>query len=155
MLTIADIGFEAPRALLARYGLVLIQVEDSLAIPGSFWGECEAGVIGHCVYARFDTPVHSLLHEASHLMVIPEEKRSNIHTDASDSVAEEDAVCILQALLGDELTGVGRERVWTDMDTWGYTFRLGSAKAYFENDANEAFAFLLARRLINTSHQLI
>ena len=155
MLTIADIGFEAPRALLARYGLVLIQVEDSLAIPGSFWGECEAGVIGHCVYARFDTPVHSLLHEASHLMVIPEEKRSNIHTDASDSVAEEDAVCILQALLGDELTGVGRERIWTDMDTWGYTFRLGSAKAYFENDANEAFAFLLARRLINTSHQLI
>ena len=155
MLTIADIGFETPRALLARFGLVLIQVEDSLAIPGSFWGECEAGVIGHCVYARFDTPVHSLLHEASHLMVIPEEKRSNIHTDASDSVAEEDAVCILQALLGDELTGVGRERVWTDMDTWGYTFRLGSAKAYFENDANEAFAFLLARRLINTSHQLI
>ena len=155
MLTIADIGFDAPRALLARFGLVLIQVEDSLAIPGSFWGECEAGVIGHCVYARFDTPVHSLLHEASHLMVIPAEKRSNIHTDASDSVAEEDAVCILQALLGDQLTGVGRERVWTDMDTWGYTFRLGSAKAYFENDANEAFAFLLARRLINTSHQLI
>ena len=155
MLTIADIGFDAPRALLARFGLVLIQVEDSLAIPGSFWGECEAGVIGHCVYARFDTPVHSLLHEASHLMVIPAEKRSNIHTDASDSVAEEDAVCILQALLGDQLTGVGRERVWTDMDTWGYTFRLGSAKAYFENDANEAFAFLLVRRLINTSHQLI
>ena len=155
MLTIADIGFEAPRALLARYDLVLIQVEDSLAIPGSFWGECEAGVIGHCVYARFDTPVHSLLHEASHLIVMPEEKRSNIHTDASDSVAEEDAVCILQALLGDELAGVGRERIWADMDTWGYTFRLGSAKAYFENDANEAFAFLLVRRLINTSHQLI
>ena len=155
MLTIADIGFEAPRALLARYGLVLIQVEDSLAIPGSFWGECEAGVIGHCVYARFDTPVHSLLHEASHLIVMPEEKRLNIHTDASDSVAEEDAVCILQVLLGDELAGVGRERIWTDMDTWGYTFRLGSAKAYFENDANEAFAFLLMRRLINTSHQLI
>ena len=155
MLTIADIGFEAPRALLARYDLVLIQVEDSLAIPGSFWGECEAGVIGHCVYARFDTPVHSLLHEASHLIVMPEEKRSNIHTDASDSVAEEDAVCILQALLGDELAGVGRERIWADMDTWGYTFRLGSAKAYFENDANEAFEFLLVRRLINTSHQLI
>ena len=86
---------------------------------------------------------------------MPEEKRSNIHTDASDSVAEEDAVCILQALLADKLTGVGRERIWTDMDTWGYTFRLGSAKAYFENDANEAFAFLLVRRLINTSHQLI
>ena len=155
MLTIADIGFEAPRALLARYDLVLIQVEDSLAIPGSFWGECEAGVIGHCVYARLDTPVHSLLHEASHLIVLPVEKRTDVHTDATDSFAEEDAVCILQALLGDELAGVGRERIWADMDTWGYTFRLGSAKAYFENDANEAFAFLLMRRLINTSHQLI
>ena len=155
MLTIADIGFEAPRALLARYDLVLIQVEDSLAIPGSFWGECEAGVIGHCVYARLDTPVHSLLHEASHLIVLPVEKRTDVHTDATDSVAEENAVCILQALLGDELAGVGRERIWADMDTWGYTFRLGSAKAYFENDANEAFAFLLMRRLINTSHQLI
>ncbi len=155
MLTLADIGFKAPRALIARYRLELVQVEDNQVIPGSFWGECEAGVIGHRVYARHDTPVHSLLHEACHLIVMPEEKRADVHTNATDSVAEEDAVCILQALLGDELAGVGRERIWADMDTWGYTFRLGSAKAYFENDANEAFAFLLAGRLINTSHQLI
>lgn len=148
MLTIADIGFEAPRALLARYSLELIQVEDSQAIPGSFWGECEAGVIGHSVYARLDTPVHSLLHEAGHLIVMPEEKRAEVHTDASDSIAEEDAVCVLQALLGDELPGVGRERIWADMDAWGYTFRLGSAKAYFENDAGDAFAFLRARGLL-------
>lgn len=155
MLTLADISFEAPRALLARYRLELIQVEDTQAIPGSFWGECEAGVIGHHVYARFDTPVHSLLHEASHLIVMPDEKRASIHTDASDSVAEEDAVCVLQALLGDELPGVGRERIWADMDTWGYTFRLGSAKAYFENDAGAAFAFLIARGLINTEQALL
>jgi len=155
MLTLADIGFETPRALLARYRLELIQVEDSQAIPGSFWGECEAGVIGHKVYARFDTPLHSLLHEASHLIVIPEEKRTSIHTDASDSVAEEDAVCVLQALLGDELPGVGRERIWADMDTWGYTFRLGSAKAYFENDAGDAFAFLVICGLINTEQALL
>ena len=155
MLTLANIGFESPRALLARYRLELIQVEDSQAIPGSFWGECEAGVIGHHVYARSDTPLHSLLHEASHLIVLPDEKRASIHTDASDSVAEEDAVCVLQALLGDELPGVGRERIWADMDTWGYTFRLGSAKAYFENDAGDAFAFLVARGLINTEQALL
>lgn len=155
MLTLADIGFEAPRALLARYRLELIHVENAQAIPGSFWGECEAGVIGHQVYARADTPVHSLLHEASHLIVMPEEKRASIHTDASDCVAEEDAVCILQALLGDELPGVGRERIWTDMDTWGYTFRLGSAKAYFEHDASDAFAFLAARGLINAEQTLL
>lgn len=155
MLTVADIGFDAPRALLARYRLELVQVEDGQAIPGSYWGESEAGVIGHTVYARNDTPLHSLLHEAGHLIVLPEEKRKQIHTDATDSVMEEDAVCVLQALLGDELAGVGRERIWADMDEWGYTFRLGSAKAYFENDAGEAFDFLVARGLINARQQLL
>lgn len=155
MLTLADIGFEAPRALLARYRLELVQVENGQAIPGSFWGECEAGVIGNSVYARFDTPIHSLLHEAGHLIVLPEHKRADIHTDATDSVAEEDAVCVLQALLGDELPGVGREQIWTDMDEWGYTFRLGSAKAYFENDADDAFVFLIARGLINHEQALL
>lgn len=154
MLTLADIGFEAPRALLARYRLELVQVENGQAIPGSFWGECEAGVIGNRVYARLDTPIHSLLHEAGHLIVLPEHKRAEIHTDATDSVAEEDAVCVLQALLGDELPGVGREKIWADMDEWGYTFRLGSAKAYFENDAEDAFAFLTTHGLINSAREL-
>ncbi len=155
MLTLEDIGFAAARTLLARYQLDLVQVENDQAIPGSFWGECEAGVIGSQVFARFDTPVHSLLHEACHLIVLPEEKRLEIHTDATDSVAEEDAVCVLQAILGDELPGVGRERIWADMDEWGYTFRLGSAKAYFENDANDSFNFLVTRGLINTKQQLL
>jgi len=154
VLTLADIGFETPRALLARYKLDLIQVENSEAIPGSFWGECEAGVIGHVVYARSDTPVHSLLHEAGHLIVLPEEKRAEVHTDATDSVAEEDAVCVLQAILGDELPGVGRERIWADMDEWGYTFRLGSAKAYFKNDAANAFQFLIDKQIITPDHRL-
>ena len=147
MLTLADLGFDAPRALLAKYGLALERVADGQPIPGSYWGECEAGVIGATVYARDDTPVHSLLHEAAHLIVLPPERRAAVHTDATDSVAEEDAVCVLQALLGDQLPGVGRERIWADMDAWGYTFRLGSARAYFEQDADEAFAFLRARGL--------
>lgn len=154
MLTLADIGFEAPRALLGRYRLELVQVENGQPIPGSFWGECEAGVIGNSVYARLDTPIHSLLHEAGHLIVLPEHKRAEIHTDATDSVAEEDAVCVLQALLGDKLPGVGREQIWADMDEWGYTFRLGSAKAYFENDAQDAFLFLTALGLINSTGKL-
>lgn len=148
MLTLADIGFEAPRTLLARHGLALERVPAGQPIPGSYWGECEAGVIGATVYARDDTPVHSLLHEAAHLIVLPPERRAAVHTDATDSVAEEDAVCVLQALLGDELPGVGRERIWADMDAWGYTFRLGSARAYFEHDACAAFAFLRERGLL-------
>ena len=155
MLTLADIGFDAPRALLKRYKLELEQVDNDQLIPGSYWGECEAGIIGHTVYARLDTPVHSLLHEACHLIVLPEEKRAAVHTDATDSIDEENAVCVLQALLADELRGVGKERIWADMDDWGYTFRLGSAKAYFENDASDAFAFLAARELINAELTLL
>ena len=147
MLTLSDIDFDAAASLLARYGLVLHRVADGEAIPGSYWGECEAGLIGHNVYARGDTPVHSMLHEAAHLIVLPPERRAQVHTDATDSIEEEDAVCVLQALLGDALPGVGRDRVLADMDGWGYTFRLGSAKAYFEADSDSAWDWLHERGL--------
>ena len=147
MLTLADINPADVAALLARHELQLQLVPDGEAIPGSYWGECEAGLIGTTVYARSDTPVHSLLHEAAHLIVLPPERRAQVHTDATDSVEEEDAVCVLQALLGDEIPGVGRDRILADMDEWGYTFRLGSARAYFEHDADAAWQWLIARGL--------
>ena len=149
MLTLADIGFEGPAALLARYGLQLARVADGEVIPGSYWGDCEAGLIGTSVHARADTPVHSLLHEAAHLIVLPPERRAAVHTDATDSIEEEDAVCVLQALLGDALPGVGRDRILADMDAWGYTFRLGTAKAYVEQDADTAWQWLAARGLVD------
>ena len=142
MLTLADIAQSDVTGLLARYGLTFAAVADGEPIPGSYWGETEAGLIGSTVYARADTPVHSLLHEAAHLIVLPPERREQVHTDATDSVEEEDAVCVLQALLGDLLPGVGRDRILADMDEWGYTFRLGSARAYFEHDAEAAWAWL-------------
>jgi hypothetical protein len=145
VLTIADIDIRAAEALLDRYGLSLETVADLAPIPGSFWGEPEAGVIAEKVYARSDTPVHSLLHEACHLIVAPIERRAQIHTDASDSQAEEDATCYLQILLGDVLPGVGRDRIMADMDTWGYTFRLGSTRAWFEQDAEDARSWLAER----------
>ena len=148
MLTLADICLDDARALLTRYGLTLALTDDAAAIPGSYWGEPEAGVIGEQVYARADTPVHSLLHEACHLIVAPAEKRIQIHTDASESQAEEDATCYLQILLGDALPGVGRTRIMADMDAWGYTFRLGSARAWFEHDAQDARDWLAERGLL-------
>ncbi|MBS0432775.1 MAG: hypothetical protein JSS21_10290 [Proteobacteria bacterium] len=148
VLRIRDIGFDACAALLARHGLQLIRVEDGAPIPGSYWGDPEAGVIGSNVHARADTPLHSLLHEACHLLVADPRRRDDIHTDASDSQIEEDATCCLQILLADALPGFGRERALADMDAWGYSFRLGSARAWFENDAEDARAFLLARRLL-------
>ena len=138
MLRLADIGFEGPARFLQSLGLELARVPDGEAIPGSFWGECEAGLVGSTVHARDDTPVHSLLHEASHLLVMPAERRAAVHTDATDSVPEEDAACYLQILLAAALDGVGSERLMADMDAWGYSFRLGSARAWFENDAEDA-----------------
>jgi hypothetical protein len=152
MLILRDIGFDTPSALLARYGLRLHRVDDGAPIPGSFWGEPEAGLIACDVFARDDTPVHSLLHEAAHLIVIPDERRASVHTNASDSVAEEDATCALQILLAGALPGVGSARLMEDMDAWGYTFRLGSARAWFEHDAEDTRAWLAQRNLIGEAH---
>ena len=147
VLSLADIGWHAPTALLQRFGLRLQPVAAGESIPGSYWGDPEAGVIADAVYARADTPVHSLLHEACHLIVLPLERRMAVHTDATDSIAEEDATCYLQIVLADELPGVGRNRLMADMDAWGYSFRLGSTAAWFAADAGEARAFLRDRGL--------
>lgn len=148
VLRLGQLGFDAPAALLARYGLTLQRVDDGVPIPGSFWGDEEAGLIGTTVYARADTPVHSLLHEAGHLIVMPPDRRLDVHTNATDSIEEEDATCYLQIVLADALPGVGRERLMADMDAWGYSFRLGSTRAWFEHDAAEAKTFLTSRGLI-------
>lgn len=154
VLLLRDIAFADVAALLARYELQLQHVADGMPIPGSYWGEPEAGVIGDTVHARSDTPVHSLLHEAAHLIVLPPERRAAVHTDATDSIEEEDAVCVLQTLLGDALPGVGAACVLADMDAWGYTFRLGSARAYVERDADAAWAWLRQRGLITARRTL-
>jgi hypothetical protein len=148
VLRLAEIERAAVVALLADYALELVDVAAGAAIPGSYWGECEAGIIGERVYARADTPIHSLLHEACHLIVLPAERRAAVHTDATDSIAEEDATCYLQILLADRLPGVGRARLMADMDAWGYSFRLGSAHAWFERDADDARAWLAERGLL-------
>jgi hypothetical protein len=155
VLCLRDIAFEDAADLLARYGLRLQRVADGADIPGSYWGDCEAGLIGGTVYVRNDTPVHSLLHETCHLVVLPPERRESVHTDATDSVEEEDAVCVLQALLADELPGIGRERLLADMDAWGYSFRLGSARTYVECDADDAWRWLQRHGLVDAGRRLL
>lgn len=148
ILCLRDIALADAASLLARHGLALEPVADEAPIPGSYWGEPEAGIIGTTVYARGDTPVHSMLHEACHLIVLPPERRAAVHTDATDSVAEEDATCYLQIVLADALPGVGSARLMADMDAWGYTYRLGSTRAWFEQDADDARQWLLERGLL-------
>jgi hypothetical protein len=149
VLRLRDIDPAAVRQLLARYALNLVQVAEDTPIPGSFWGDDEAGIIGHDVYARADTPVHSLLHEAGHLIVLAPERRALVHTDATDSVEEEDATCYLQIVLAGYLPGVGSERLMRDMDAWGYSFRLGSTQAWFEQDAENARCWLIEQHRLH------
>ena len=148
MLYLGDIDSTALAELLRLHSLNLEWVDDQLPIPGSYWGEPEAGVIGSTVFVRRDTPVHSALHEACHLIVMPYERRACVHTNATDSTAEEDAACYLQIILADVLPGVGRDRLMADMDAWGYTFRLGSTRAWFEGDAADARLWLQQHALI-------
>lgn len=147
---VGDIRFDDALALLATHDLHLHRVADGAPIPGSYWGEPEAGIIGSDVYVRDDTPVHSMLHEACHLIVLPPERRALVHTDATDSVPEEDATCYLQIVLAGQLPGVGSAQLMLDMDAWGYTYRLGSTKAWFEQDAEDARAWLVERGLLTT-----
>lgn len=134
--------------MLNAIGMTLELVPDGERIPGSFWGEPEAGLINNGLYARPDTPVHSLLHESCHFACMDPDRKAKLHTDAGGDYQEEDAVCYLQILLADQIEGYSRNQCFKDMDAWGYTFRLGSAQAWFENDAEEAYEWLKTRNLL-------
>ena len=138
----ADSDQAAIERLLSRYGLDLEQVAAGKAIPGSYWGDEEAGLLGNRLLLRPDTPVHSVLHETCHYVCMDPARRNGLDTDAGGDYDEENGVCYLQILLADEIPGFGRERMMCDMDRWGYTFRLGSARAWFEQDAADALAWL-------------
>lgn len=134
--------------LLERFGLRLAVVENDQEIPASFWGDSEAGVRGRTVFVRGDTPVHSFLHETCHLVCMDEARRQSLERDAGGSDLEESAVCYLQILLADELPGIGRKRLMQDMDSWGYSFRLGSTAAWFASDADDAQDWLIRHGLV-------
>lgn len=135
--------------LLDRYGLALHLVAPEEIIPGSYWGEREAGLIGAKIFARLDTPLHSVLHESAHFICMTPERRAGLDTDAGGDDAEESAVCYLQLLLADLLPNVDRERICGDMDEWGYSFRLGSTAAWFAGDAEDARGWLIRHGLID------
>jgi hypothetical protein len=140
--------------LLDRYGLDLVLTAPEELILGSYWGESEAGLKGNHLYARLDTPLHSILHEASHYICMTPERRAELDRDAGGDDLEEAAVCYLQVLLGGELAGVGRERLCADMDAWGYSFRLGTTHAWFSGDAEDARAWLLQHGVIDDTGRM-
>jgi hypothetical protein len=149
VLRLQNIDAEPLKELLARFGLKLHFCPASEPIPGSYWGAEEAGLKADGLYARADTPLHSILHETSHFICMDSGRRQNLDTDAGSDEAEENAVCYLQILLAGELASLGRERMFADMDSWGYSFRLGSSRAWFEQDAADALAWLIGHGLVD------
>jgi hypothetical protein len=137
--------------LLTRYLLEAVTVEPDQTIPGSYWGESEAGLIGNRIYFRSDTPLHSVLHEACHFICMDDSRRTQLERDAGGDYDEENAVCYLQILLAGEIAGMNSQQMCSDMDAWGYTFRLGSACRWFERDAEDARQWLVAHRIIDES----
>lgn len=148
VLRVRDLAPDAIPHMLARFGLRGVRIADGDTIPGSYWGDSEAGLVLDAVYWRADTPIHSVLHEASHAICMDSQRRAGLDRDAGGDFDEENAVCYLQIVLADELAGVGRQRMCSDMDTWGYTFRLGSAFAWFSEDAEDARQWLLSHGLL-------
>ena len=137
-------------ALLSRYSLKLKHIPSETAIPGSFWGDEEAGLIGNTLSVRSDTPIHSCLHESCHFICMSEDRRKQLHTNAGGTSDEENAVCFLQIILSDQAGLPGRFQAFKDMDEWGYSFRLGSAQAWFDQDAEDARIWLLQHQLIDS-----
>ncbi|MCW8931872.1 MAG: hypothetical protein OQL19_16765 [Gammaproteobacteria bacterium] len=136
-------------ALLSRYQLKINWVEDDSPIPGSWFGDPEAGIIKNQLFVRSDTPIHSALHESCHYICMDAKRRQSLDTDAAGDYDEENGVCYLQILLADYLPEMSQELMMKDMDDWGYTFRLGSAKRWFNEDAEDTYEWLLKYKLIS------
>jgi hypothetical protein len=139
--------------VLAPYRIQIDKVADGTEIPGSYWGGSEAGLVTNTLFLRGDTPLHSALHEACHFICMDDARRGRLHTDAGGDVTEENAVCYLQGLLADRIPGYDRATLFADMDAWGYSFRLGSAQTWFEQDASDAGTWLQTHGIIDDAQQ--
>jgi hypothetical protein len=139
--------------LLTRFGMAVDTIGNDSEIPGSYWKDSEAGLIGNSLYLRPDTPVHSALHEACHYICMDTQRRESLDTDSGGDYLEESAVCYLQIILADQLPDIGKQRMFDDMDRWGYSFRLGSTQRWFEEDAEDAREWLEQQGLITTSDE--
>ena len=153
VLLCSEIKAEHLDNLLQRFGLEVKRMPVNQPLPGSFWKAPEAGLIGDVLYISDDTPLHSALHESCHYICMDQQRRDKLHTDAGGTAIEENATCYLQILLSDLIPEMGRERSFKDMDEWGYSFRLGSAKDWFNEDAEDALEWLLQHKLVDTEQK--
>jgi len=86
--------------MLDRYGLAFVLAAPEEVIPGSYWGEREAGLMGsrsspgstrRCIRCCTGRAISSACRPSG---------RAGLDTDAGGDDAEENAVCYLQILIG-------------------------------------------------------
>lgn len=147
--TVGDFQIKELQDLIGKYHLKVKILNDKQEIPASFWGDPEAGLIGKTIFVKKITPLHSFFHEFSHLICMPEYRRLNLIKDAKSNDDEESAVCYLQILLANCLLGLNTMTFMRDMDDWGYSFRLGSTKEWFKNDANDSRKWLQKENILD------
>ena len=99
--------------------------------------------------------MHSALHESCHYICMDSTRRKNLHTDAGGGYDEENGVCFLSILLSDFIDDFGINRMFNDMDEWGYTFRLGSSEKWFKEDAEDAKQWLMDFNLIDNENNIL
>lgn len=149
MVKYENLDARSVKDLLNHYGIKVNCFDNHTDIPHSFWGNPEAGRLNEQLYIRGDTPIHSVLHEACHYICMPAVQRAVELADAKGTVDEENATCYLQIILAEHIGGYSRTQILKDMDDWGYSFRLGSAYAWFTRDAHETKQWLINKQIIN------
>lgn len=148
-----ELAADRLQQLLKPYNITVHYLANDAELTGSFWGDPEAGLLDNQLYVKPITPVQSALHEACHYICMDQQRRDKLNTNAGGGYDEENAVCYLQILLAGFLPECGQARMMRDMDNWGYSFRLGSAKAWFEQDADDAHQWLEKHRIIDNQQQ--
>lgn len=154
MVKLQEFKIKEIQPIFSQYGMQLNALRDKAEIPFSFWGAPEAGRQKNQLYIRNDTPMHSLLHESCHYVCMPQTGRISDSPDAAGSTAEENATCYLQILISDHIARFSRTQQMQDMDNWGYSFRLGSASAWFHQDAEDAKKWLAFHEIIDAHDQI-
>ena len=146
-----------PPSLLAGFGLRLVLLPAGADIPGTYWGAPEAGLSGDQLFVRPDTPVHSVLHEAAHFLCMPPSAAPACTGTRAATWPRRtpSATCRSCWERSSGAAGWSRERLFADMDAWGYSFRLGSTRRWFEEDADEALAWLRDRGLVHVTGNAI
>src|SRR3569833_166866 len=105
VVTCGEIQLSALKDLLYPYGIEIQPVPDAQPIPGTHFGDPEAGLIANRLNIRGDTPVHSALHDACHYFCLDSSRRATLLTNAGGGYDEENGVCYLQILLAAQLRG--------------------------------------------------